>query len=461
MQQVCDPDSPAGKWIAHIDLVEDGTKLKARHGHRDCRHTARTLIQLVGRLPRVWRAQRALSLLSPASSSAQCPDPPQLEHHDEEGACGEECRTISKACEDTIGAPPRILQMPPLWPPPTARCWRSRAPNPAAPTPAGYHDTDLAETLFGQDLNRIALEKLLCRELSKDCSKPTPPLPAGAPRGARTWRRRQGGSHSPQPRGTGAGGQLARDSPRVAICPSAEQAGSRVRGSSPNLRRSGTSTSSRPRWGALFSRRARGWPANYQEIRRHLSRGGASPRARRDVPGKISLYSREDMVRAAARCACDAALRAGPRARRESGHSSGAPRRVARAGGGVFGYWGASPVWGRRREGRGRRRRDVQHGLPGGRRRAAARFCFRSSALFGIQGHAATKAADARFAGGKKQAAKAREVGALEAVASFVSEVATGAREARRGVQPLCARPLRPDSLSSLAARVTDCGFCG
>lgn len=27
-RQVCDPDTPAGNWITHLDVVEDGSKLK-------------------------------------------------------------------------------------------------------------------------------------------------------------------------------------------------------------------------------------------------------------------------------------------------------------------------------------------------------------------------------------------------------------------------------------------------
>eukprot|EP00238_Polyblepharides_amylifera_P012386 CAMPEP_0196580438 /NCGR_PEP_ID=MMETSP1081-20130531/28629_1 /TAXON_ID=36882 /ORGANISM="Pyramimonas amylifera, Strain CCMP720" /LENGTH=248 /DNA_ID=CAMNT_0041900301 /DNA_START=257 /DNA_END=1003 /DNA_ORIENTATION=+ len=54
IEKICDPEKPAGKWITHLDMLEDGKKIK-------------------------------------------------LVEHYQPGKCKKECRTIAKACEEVIG----------------------------------------------------------------------------------------------------------------------------------------------------------------------------------------------------------------------------------------------------------------------------------------------------------------------------------------------------------------------
>lgn len=199
--QVCDPDTPHGKWIAHMDVVEDGTKLKARERHASSRLSLeRSETSGVASRPphlALLSSGRAARRVSPYVA-ARAPRGGGLVRggmpHDFQVVRGHHrCATAAG-----MGRLKHSAVAPPLALPPTTKLRRLRrqpavplarrtrisasrqhVPERGARPPAGYHDTDLAETFFSQDLNRIGLEKLLCRELTNACTKPTPPLPAG------------------------------------------------------------------------------------------------------------------------------------------------------------------------------------------------------------------------------------------------------------------------------------------
>ncbi|KAG6555335.1 hypothetical protein Mapa_003378 [Marchantia paleacea] len=67
----------------------------------------------------------------------------QLVEHEEEGECNTECRTLERACQEVMGD----------------------------------HDTDVAEFMYKGNVQRAALSKFLCKDLSKACVGKPPPLP--------------------------------------------------------------------------------------------------------------------------------------------------------------------------------------------------------------------------------------------------------------------------------------------
>jgi len=97
VEGICDPASADGEWISKLDMVEDLANAKIR-----------------------------------------------LVEQEEFGECGSECKTMQRACEETM--------------------------EDAA--------VEVAEALYKGEMQRAALSSLVCRELSSACSRKTPKLPA-------------------------------------------------------------------------------------------------------------------------------------------------------------------------------------------------------------------------------------------------------------------------------------------
>ncbi|CAN4092562.1 unnamed protein product [Withania somnifera] len=67
----------------------------------------------------------------------------ELVEQDDEGQCNSECKTIERACQDVMG----------------------------------YSDTDVAEYLYKTKPDLDSLKSFLCKDLTKACSKASPPVP--------------------------------------------------------------------------------------------------------------------------------------------------------------------------------------------------------------------------------------------------------------------------------------------
>lgn len=100
IEKFCDPEATAGEWITHLDMLEDGNKIK-------------------------------------------------MVHHEMPAKCETECRTIARACEETLGDA----------------------------------DTDIAEALYKGEMKRAALRDLLCSDLSDACDGAAPKVPKSRKKG--------------------------------------------------------------------------------------------------------------------------------------------------------------------------------------------------------------------------------------------------------------------------------------
>ena len=86
VENVCDPEKTAGEWITHLDMLEDGDKIKVRRP----------------------KCQSPLCLLDPPhvhiclTLGWRRVARTQLVYHEAPSKCESECRTIAKACEEVL-----------------------------------------------------------------------------------------------------------------------------------------------------------------------------------------------------------------------------------------------------------------------------------------------------------------------------------------------------------------------